>query len=282
MSELEVSDSYRYCLKASVSAICTDIGFSSADPAALDTLTELTFSLLMEMGRTSRSYCELAGRVEPIPADIILAMVELGVPIGGLKDYMLKKASTSITPPGQAPEIKNPTILHTGNRKRHPGHIPEHMPELPDSHSYIHTPTHRQPITDYESVREKAASQKRDVERALTRFIAKTGNIHNLFNSEDTNLFPLISCVKGEDEFKLPPYVDALIFKDQIFEEEEIERRPRKKKFERAEEDEDDDEDPIGDRSLRLNESIAESETGIENPFLRQVRLPRTPKKQRD
>ena len=82
-------------------------------------------------------------------------MVELGVPIGGLKDYMLKKRSSSITPPGQAPEIKNPTILHTGNRKRHPGHIPEHMPELPDSHSYIHTPTHRQPITDYESVREK-------------------------------------------------------------------------------------------------------------------------------
>ena len=54
MAEVEISDSYRYCLKASVSAICTDIGYSSADPAALDTLTELTFSLLMELGRTSR------------------------------------------------------------------------------------------------------------------------------------------------------------------------------------------------------------------------------------
>jgi hypothetical protein len=39
------------------------------------------------------------------------------------------------------------------------------------------------------------------VERALTRFIAKTGKIHNLFNTEDTNLFPLISCVKGIDLF---------------------------------------------------------------------------------
>ena len=29
------------------------------------------------------------------------------------------------------------------------------MPEMPDSHSYIRTPTHRQPVTDYESVREK-------------------------------------------------------------------------------------------------------------------------------
>ena len=29
------------------------------------------------------------------------------------------------------------------------------MPDMPDSHSYIRTPTHRQPVTDYESVREK-------------------------------------------------------------------------------------------------------------------------------
>ena len=120
------------------------------------------------------------------------------------------------------------------------------------------------------------------MERALTRFIAKTGKIHNLFNSEDTNLFPLISCVKGEDEFKLPPYVDALIFKDQIFEEEEIERRPRRKRAYEgpaAGTEEDEDEDDY-DRS-RLNDSIAESDVS-ENPYLRPVRLPRTPKKQRD
>ena len=44
-----------------------------------------------------------------------------------------------------------------------------------DSHTYVRTPTHKQPVTDYVGVREKASSQKRDVERALTRFIAKTG-----------------------------------------------------------------------------------------------------------
>lgn len=55
----------------------------------------------------------------------------------------------------QAVPAKQTAILHTGNKKRHPAYIPEHMPEMPDSHSYIRTPTHRQPVTDYESVREK-------------------------------------------------------------------------------------------------------------------------------
>lgn len=67
--------------------------------------------------------------------------------------------------------------------------------ELPDSHAYVRTPTHKQPVTDYEGVREKAAGQKRDVERALTRFVAKTGRTHSLFAGGATaNAFPLISC----------------------------------------------------------------------------------------
>lgn len=116
------------------------------------------------------------------------------------------------------------------------------------------------------------------MERALTRFIAKTGKIHNLFNSEDSNLFPLISCVREEEGgFRLPAYVDALVFKDQVFEEDEIERRPKRRKpNQRPEEDDDDDDDRT---ATRLNESIAESEV-IDNPFLRPVRAPRTPKKQ--
>lgn len=44
-------------------------------------------------------------------------------------------------------------------------------------------------MTEYQLIREKAASQKRDVERALTRFIAKTGNTENLF-SDDPYAFP--------------------------------------------------------------------------------------------
>ena len=52
--EPEVSDPYRYCLKASVSAICNEVGFDSAEPACIETLTELVTSLLVELGRSTR------------------------------------------------------------------------------------------------------------------------------------------------------------------------------------------------------------------------------------
>lgn len=68
--------------------------------------------------------------------------------------------------------------------------MPEYLPAFPDSHAYVQTPTHKQPITNYEAVREKAASQKRDMERALTRFIAKTGPVDRLFDTDEQAQFP--------------------------------------------------------------------------------------------
>lgn len=44
-------------------------------------------------------------------------------------------------------------------------------------------------MSEYQMIREKAASQKRDVERALTRFIAKTGETQSLFR-DDTTTYP--------------------------------------------------------------------------------------------
>ena len=159
-----------------------------------------------------------------------------------------------------------------GNNKKHPSSIPDNLPEFPDSHSYIRTPTHRQPVTDYEMVREKAASQKRDVERALTRFIAKTGKIHNLFKTDDNNLFPLISCEREVDGAKIPPYINAVLFKDQVFEEDEREFLSKKRKnFEKEKGEE-------GDKKSKLDESFSEDN---DNPFLRPVKMPRfvkTPK----
>lgn len=59
---------------------------------------------------------------------------------------------------------------------------------------YIHNfsfflKTHKQPVTEYEAIREKAANQKRDIERALTKFLAKTSETESLFDTED-NMFP--------------------------------------------------------------------------------------------
>jgi len=273
-SDPGAADPFRSCLRVAVSSLCTEMGFDCADSTALETVTEMTQSLLVELGRSARAFCELASRVEPVSADIVLSMVEMGIPVQGLKEYALRSNRVTLPPPSQAVTSKQTAILHTGNKKRHPTHIPDHLPEMPDSHSYIRTPTHRQPVTDYESVREKAASQKRDVERALTRFIAKTGKIHNLFKTDDSNLFPLISCEKDEEGMKLPAYLDALLFKDQVFEEDEREYLPKKRKS--SPDDLDDDDEDV-DKKVKLDESLAEVDN-IDNPFLRPVRMPRAAK----
>lgn len=74
----------------------------------------------------------------------------------------------------------------------------------------------------------------------------------------------------------MPPYLDALLFKDQVFEEDEREYLPKKRK--NTDRDFDDDDEKDKDKKAKLDESIAEE---IDNPFLRPVRMPRivkTPK----
>jgi hypothetical protein len=192
--------------------------------------------------------------------------------------------------------------------------VPEGLPDFPDSHSYIRTPTHKQPQADYESVREKASSQKRDVERALTRFIAKTcGKTHSLFNTDDTNVFPLISSADttvhaelfntnlaaeavGSEGLQVPTYINALIFRDQIFEEDEREYLPKKSKKsdpnEKKEADSDDEKEESSSPSKDTTADAAVEAAGatatkaevvtddhnkpIDNPFLRQSRMPRS------
>ena len=272
MTEQETANPFRMYLRVAVSGLLTELGFTSAENVALETLTELTQSFISELGRSTRSFCELANRVEPVSADVVLALVEMGVPVTGVQSYATRSQRVSLPTPAQLTTPKQTSILHTGNNKKHPSSIPDNLPDFPDSHSYIRTPTHRQPVTDYEMVREKAASQKRDVERALTRFIAKTGKIHNLFKSDDNNLFPLISCEREVEGVKLPPYLNAVLFKDQVFEEDEREFLSKKRKHS----DKDSSED--GDKKVKLDESFAEE---IDNPFLRPVKMPRivkTPK----
>ncbi|XP_040579188.1 transcription initiation factor TFIID subunit 8 [Lepeophtheirus salmonis] len=194
-------------------------------------------SLFYELGRSSRAFGDLACRSHPLPADVVVAMAEMN----GLRECALRTARKTLGNPQPI------SILHTGNRSKHfkTHFIPDYFPELPDSHSLVRTATHKQPITDYESVREKASSQKRDVERALTRFIAKTGKTHSLFKTDDTNLYPLISSDRSmaPESPDLPPYLNALLFKDKIFDENERDFLPKK----RVEKHDPDDEDMIKD-----------------------------------
>lgn len=72
-----------------------------------------------------------------------------------------------------------------GDKRSHLPHIPSHLPPFPDTHTYHFTPTVKQPVTEYEAIREKAATQKSDVEKALCKFETKTNPVDTLFFTPD-------------------------------------------------------------------------------------------------
>jgi len=355
---------YRSCLQVALAAQLSEAGFDSVDRMAIESLTEMATALLNEIGRSGKGYCELACRAQPMGADVVLALTEMGLMKGmdgsrgpnagikGLREYAMRAGRKSLGTPQSAVASKPASMLHTGDRRKDgrgkagAAVIPDFLPEFPDSHSYIRTPTHRQPEHDYESVREKAATQKRDVERALTRFMAKTcGRTHSLFNTDDTNLYPLISCdpraarsqstlaqatqmfhsggmapsqqADGSDGsgadgvVPLPAYVTALMFRDQLFEEDESEYLPKKKteEEEKAEkgddsdqsdneveskkaeddkakgdfdDDSDNEESVTAKKKVKTEQAASSSEvpkpaskSALDNPFLRTTRTPR-------
>ncbi|UYV65091.1 TAF8 [Cordylochernes scorpioides] len=190
---------------------------------------------MVEVGRSSRAYCEHAGRCEPIVNDVAIAMIEM---------------VSKVKPPIQ------PKTLQAGIKPTLPSYIPDYYPPFPDPHAYIRTPTHKQPMTEYEGIREKAASQKRDLDRALSRFIAKTGTKQAILPDDPTS-YPLVSCKPHPN-----PYLEALLPKDQEFQEEDEANKKKKKAAPEPPEP-----------------KPQEGSADIDNPYLRSVKLPRKRKR---
>ncbi|CAM1294165.1 TAF8 (predicted) [Pycnogonum litorale] len=266
-SESSNNNSYRNVIMHSVALACHESGFSNIEKGVVETLTEMLISCMVELGRTSRNYCELSGRTQPGVGDVVMALIDTGFKLDNLHTYAKRNGMSVAPSPGLQLPVSKQKLLSVGDKKKHPNYIPEDMPVFPDPHTYIRTPTHKQPVTEYEAIREKAASQKKDVERALTRFIAKTGDTDSLFVDEAScSQFPIIA-TKTEQQ----SYLHALIPKDQVFEEEEPPRKERKpkrqKKVEESGEENEEDDD------VQKSEN---SETEIiDNPYLRPCKIPR-------
>ncbi|XP_014236710.1 transcription initiation factor TFIID subunit 8-like [Trichogramma pretiosum] len=273
----QITNSRRKILSHAIACLIHEAGFETCEKAALETLTEMCQSFITDLGTMSRNYCELSGRTEVLIADVILALTNSGIRVDNLNKYV-HRPNRSILPPLQVQtQQKQLNILQAGVKQNHPPHIPSHLPPLPDPHAYIRTPTHKQPVTEYEAIREKAAQQKRDIERALTRFTAKTQKTHSLFLKDDNSMFPLIACTP-----QFPTYLSALLPQDQIFDEDsDVELSPKKKKEQsevkptkdgtRAEEGETKKEN---DKNEESEENSTQTEA-IDNPYLRPSKMPK-------
>ncbi|XP_041512282.1 transcription initiation factor TFIID subunit 8 isoform X7 [Microtus oregoni] len=258
----------RRTLQVVVSSLLTEAGFESAEKASVETLTEMLQSYISEIGRSAKSYCEHTARTQPTLSDIVVTLVEMGFNVDTLPAYAKRSQRMVITAPPVTNQPVTPKALTAGQNRPHPPHIPSHFPEFPDPHTYIKTPTYREPVSDYQVLREKAASQRRDVERALTRFMAKTGETQSLFK-DDVSTFPLIAA----RPFTIP-YLTALLPSElEIQQMEETDS---------SEQDEQTDTENIA-LHISSNSSLSGSRNGeesiIDNPYLRPVKKPKIRRK---
>jgi len=275
----------RKILHQCVGLMVQEVGYDNAEKAALETLTEMFQSLLTEMGRTTRMFTELAGRVEPTVGDVVLAFVDMGVKIDpvGLRSFSRRSTKPVIPAPGYLPLPKVPSILSAGKKRNLPSYIPDYFPPMPDPHAYIRTPTHKQPLTDYAACREKTSTQKRDLERSLTKFIARTSPCYNIF-PENQSLYPLI----------LPKpitYIDPLVPRDQIFEEDQnsqplnfVRREKAVDNLPKLNDGMDDSGNENGEDELLpppSKKSVSVSWELIDNPFLRSAKPFKKPGKKK-
>ncbi|KAM0726825.1 Transcription initiation factor TFIID subunit 8 [Formica fusca] len=262
----------RKILNQVICSILVECGYDTCEKQTLETLTEMLQSFIVETGASARNYCELSGRTEPLIADVILALISMGMKVDNIETYAKRQNRTVLPALQQQTQAKHLNILQAGVKQNHPSHIPNYLPAFPDPHAYIRTPTHKQPVTEYEAIREKVATQKRDIERALTRFIAKTGETHSLFLTEDNSMFPLISCKP-----QFPSYISALLPQDQIFEPDtdfQFESNPVKKKKEQ-EGKETEEGNQTQNENIEQNGETTTQQDVIDNPYLRPGKIPK-------
>ncbi|XP_039303796.1 transcription initiation factor TFIID subunit 8 [Solenopsis invicta] len=268
----QIVNTRRKILNQVVSSILVECGYDTCEKQVLETLTEMLQSFIVEIGASSRNYCELSGRTEPLIADVILGLINMGMKLDNIETYAKRQNRTVLPMLQQQTQAKQLNILQAGVKQGHPSHIPNYLPAFPDPHAYIRTPTHKQPVTEYEAIREKVATQKRDIERALTRFIAKTGETHSLFLTEDNSMFPLISCKP-----QFPSYISALLPQDQIFEPDpdfQFDSNPVKKKKEQQSEETEENNQTQNENMEQNGETITQQDV-IDNPYLRPGKIPK-------
>ncbi|NXP82852.1 TAF8 factor, partial [Ramphastos sulfuratus] len=262
----------RRTLQVVVSSLLTEAGFESAEKAAVETLTEMLQSCEERIMQRINSQCGFC---------FLLCVAGFNVEL--LPAYAKRSQRMVITAPPVTNQPVTPKALTAGQNKPHPSHIPSHFPEFPDPHTYIKTPTYREPVSDYQVLREKAASQRRDVERALTRFMAKTGETQSLFK-DDVSTFPLIAA----RPFTVP-YLTALLPSE--LEMQQMEETDSSEQDEQTDTDNlplhmgTDDSGPEKENSsvLQQNTSLSGSRNGeenvIDNPYLRPVKKPKIRRK---
>ena len=178
----------RKLLKHCCAAICYETGAHLVKVNVFTLLTELLDTFLSEVALESKRYAELAGRSAPIPADVLTALIDMGMEMQPLMDYCQQPRRVFLPAPpvDNTPDFVVDQAFAPELPKQRPGYVPDHMPQFPPPHTYIKNATEPTPNLSYMLVRERLASQRRSVERALVKLLAAS-KMRALENASDTH-----------------------------------------------------------------------------------------------
>ena len=185
------SDPYRRLVQVSVATICKEAGFNNVTKSSLETLTELLQAHLTELTKSCRKFAELGQRTTPDLSDIKMALAEVGSSPYGLHLYSKRvpsKPAKKLTSVKPIPEHK--TLKPSLAKPNPPSYIPNHFPDFPDTHSFVRTPTIREPINQYHIVRERIANQRQTSEESFESPV-------QLFENIDCESYPAIN-IEGD------------------------------------------------------------------------------------
>lgn len=256
-------NTHRKLLNLSVVTICKEAGFETATKASLETLTELLQAHLTELTTSCRKFCEHSHRTMPDLTDCAMALAEVGCSAHAVNAF----CKTTPSQPAKQLTVAKPPAEHKGLKSglpkvNQPSYIPNHFIEYPEVHSFVRTPSMREPINQYEMIRERIAKQNILTEESLIKFLSHTKPSDDvLFEHIDRELYPTIRL--DHEPF---PYLRALLPNQK---ENELPKTPQP-----AEEKHNTSSDEVSNSQT----SDASTSRSNDNPYIREPKRIRTKK----
>lgn len=175
--------------KIAVAQICASVGFEGFNESALESLADIAVRYLSDLGKTSKSYANLASRTDSNVFDIIQALedLELGAGFSGASEINQCSMSSGVVreiigfvdsseeipfaqPVPSFPVVKQqlgiPSFMQMGETPE-VKHIPAWLPAFPDAHTYRRTVVWNERVTNPREDKIELARQNRKAERSL-------------------------------------------------------------------------------------------------------------------
>jgi len=158
------------------------------DPLA--TALEATETFLTGLLDTSRKYAEMSGRRELTVTDCTLALDSKGVELEDLHEFLqhfvkiqsdmtasdsveFKRKCISLEPADEEDQTPAKTtesgLYDEKYREARPEHVPDHVPQLPEPHTYMQTGVYRPPLTDYGAWRKAKAKARQELQITMAK-----------------------------------------------------------------------------------------------------------------